>query len=69
MNARMQPLAALNDQARLAVIQALGVVDAARYFHQFTAGSGDYTAQREQLFKGDTVKSIVADIKAQRPPR
>ena len=29
-------------------------------------GCGDYTVEREQLFKGETVESIVASIKAQR---
>ncbi len=29
-------------------------------------GSGDYTREREQRFKHDTVKSIVADIEVQR---
>ncbi|MBK7001026.1 MAG: hypothetical protein IPH35_13935 [Rhodoferax sp.] len=30
------------------------------------AGGGDYTAQREQFFKGESVESILADIKAKR---
>ena len=31
-----------------------------------TDGRGDYTVEREQLFQGETVESIVAAIKAQR---
>ncbi len=29
-------------------------------------GGGDYTAPREQFFKGETVESVLAEIKAQR---
>ena len=31
-----------------------------------TDGRGDYTVEREQLFEGETVESIVSAIKAQR---
>jgi hypothetical protein len=48
------------------LMTALGVVDTLRFLNQFRAGSGDYTTEREQLFKGESVKSIVAGIKAQR---
>jgi predicted sugar kinase len=41
-------------------------VDAMRFLNQFQVGSGDYTEEREELFQNDTVKSIVAVIKAQR---
>jgi len=55
-------------QARIRVeTEAVFAVLAAVQSRQVTlAGSGDYSAEREQLFTGGTVKSIVAEIKAQK---
>lgn len=66
MSVHIQPLAEINDRAKSALLQALGVADTMRFLNQFRAGSGDYVAEREQLFKGESVKSIIAGIKAQR---
>jgi len=66
MNAVIQPLSEVNQRAKNILIQELGAVDAMRFLNQFQVGSGDYTAEREQLFKDDTVKSIVAAIRAPR---
>ena len=66
MSVHIQPLAELTDRARNALVQELGVIDALRFLNQFRAGNGNYTAEREQLFKAETVKSLVAGIKAQR---
>jgi hypothetical protein len=40
-----------------------------RFLNQFQVGNGDYTVERAELFKQDTVKSIVAAIKAKRESR
>lgn len=66
MSAHIQPIAELTDRAKNALVQELGAIDAMRFLNQLRAGNGDYTAQREDIFKNDTVKSIVAGIKAQR---
>ena len=66
MSVHIQPIAKLTHRATHALIQELGVVDAIRFLNQFRAGSGNYTVEREQLFEGQSVKDIVADIKAQR---
>ena len=66
MNAVIQPLSEVNQRAKNILIQELGAVDAMRFLNQFQVGSGDYTAERAQLFKDDTVKSILAGIRAQR---
>ena len=47
-------------------MKELGAANAMRFLTQFRAGYGDYTAEREQLFENDTVKSIVAGINAKR---
>ena len=66
MTVHIQPLSEVSSRAKNALVQELGVIDTLRFLHQFRAGSGDYTAEREQLFKGESVKSTLAGIKAQR---
>ena len=66
MSFYIQSLSEITSRAKGALIQELGVVDTLRFLSQFRAGSGDYTTEREHLFKGETVRSIVADIKAER---
>jgi len=65
MTAVIQPLTEISQRARNVLIQELGVTDAMRFLNQFQVGSGDYTREREQLFKHDTVESIVSAIKVQ----
>lgn len=67
MSAVIQPLAEISQRAKSVLIQELGVVDAMRFLNQFQVGSGDFTVERTQLFHDDTVKDIVASIKARRP--
>ena len=62
----IQPIADVTNRAKHVLIQELGVIDTMRFLNQFRMGDGDYTVGRESLFKNDSVKSIVADIKAQR---
>lgn len=66
MSVQIQPLKEITSRAQNALIRELGVVDTLRFLNQFRAGSGDYTMEREELFKAESVKSIVAEIKAQR---
>jgi hypothetical protein len=66
MNVNIQPLSELTNRATNALVKELGAVDTLRFLSQFRAGSGNYTAEREQLFKGESVQSIVANIKAKR---
>ena len=66
MSVVVQPLFEVSQRARSVLIQELGVIDAMRFLTQFQMGSGDYSSEREKLFKDDTVKSIVTEIKARR---
>ena len=66
MSIHIPPMSEVTQRARNALIQELGVIDAMRFLNQFRAGNGDYTIERDTLFKGETVKSILADIKALR---
>lgn len=66
MNFMLQPASVLSDRAREVLIRELGVVDAMRFLSQFRVGSGNYTAERQQLYAGETVASLSAAIKQQR---
>jgi hypothetical protein len=66
MSVHIQPISELTNRAKQALVQELGVIDAMRFLNQFMPGNGDFTVEREQLFKGESVKSIVAGIKAKR---
>ncbi len=50
MNVPTHPLAEVTERAIRALVRELGVADTARFLHQFGAGYGDYTAERDALF-------------------
>lgn len=66
MTARIQPISEIDRRAKDALIREVGVIDTIRFLNQFRAGSGDYTVERERLFKGMTAKEIIAEIKSRR---
>lgn len=66
MSISMQPISELTGRATQALVQELGIVDTIRFLNQLRAGSGDYTTEREKLFKSESVKSIAAAIKTRR---
>lgn len=62
----MSTLHEINQKAQRALRSALDPVEYARYHQQFSTGSGDYTAERQQVTENDaaTVSQRVAEIKA-----
>ncbi len=58
-----RPLAQLTAEAMRILYREIGIVDTLRFINQYTAGCGDYTAQREELFVGMTLDNIVSEIK------
>ena len=56
------PLAELHTRALRVLIQEIGVVNTARFIHQYTHGFGDYTQEREYLFSDLTIDEIVAAV-------
>jgi hypothetical protein len=63
---RIKSLAQINDEARRLLYHELGVVDAIRFFNQFTTGHGDYTRDRDSWQEGLTVEQIVKEIEDRR---
>ncbi len=59
---QIKPLVEINQKAIRVLYRELGVVDAVRFLKQFTAGYGDYTEERRQLFKEEKLEDILAEI-------
>jgi len=66
MSARIQLIADLNERATEVLVREVGIVNTIRFLNQFRAGSGNYTAEREDLFKGMSVRDIVDGIEEHR---
>ena len=58
-----KPLAEITQDALRVLCREIGVVNTVRFVGQFTAGYGNYTEEREQLFADMTLDDIVSQIK------
>ena len=68
MIVKNKPLAEVSQRAIEILCRELGAVDTVRFINQFTTGHGDYTLERDDLFAGETLDQIIADIKRSKPP-
>jgi hypothetical protein len=66
MITEVKPLAEINQQAIRLLYQELGLVNAIRFLKQFTVGFGDYTQERDELFKDKTLDEIAGEIEKKR---
>ena len=64
MTVQMKSLSEITQQALALLSKELGIVDTVRFLNQFTAGYGDYTEEREVLFKDLTLEEILSAIKS-----
>jgi hypothetical protein len=67
MNVQAKPLSEITRQAIDLLSKEMGIVDTVRFLNQFTTGYGNYTEEREDLFKDMTLDEILATMK--KPPR
>jgi len=63
MNVQTKPLSEITRQAIDLLSKEMGIVDTVRFLNQFTTGYGNYTDEREDLFKDLTLDEILATIK------
>ena len=49
-----------------ALCERLGVADALRFVQQFDLGRGDYTREREEFLKKDTLDSLHRELEERR---
>jgi hypothetical protein len=63
MSVQVKPLSELTRQAIDLLSKEMGIVDTVRFLNQFTTGYGNYTEEREALFKDLTLDEILATLK------
>src|SRR5207245_1205619 len=59
MNAHPKPLAEVTHVAVQELINKVGIVDTIRFLNQFSTGYGDYTKERDQLFRDLTLDELL----------
>jgi hypothetical protein len=63
MNVQAKPLSEITRNAIDLLSKEMGIVDTVRFLNQFTTGYGDYTKERDALFKDLTLDDVLAAIK------
>ena len=63
MNIQAKPLNEITRQAIDLLSKEMGIADTVRFLNQFTTGYGNYTAEREALFKDMTLDEVLAAVK------
>lgn len=66
MVVQTRPLAEVTQTAIRVLCRELGLADTMRFVGQFTVGYGDYTAERDELFKDMSLDDMIAGIKRRR---
>jgi len=69
VNAEIEPLDELNDEALQLLMIELGGAKTARFLQQFTTGSGDYTEDRKELLKDWTLDDVLEETRRRRNNR
>lgn len=63
MTIQAKPLSEITQQAIELLSKELGVAATVRFLGQFTAGYGNYTEEREALFKDLTLDQVLAAMR------
>ena len=66
MTVKTRPLTEVARQALEVLTRELGAADTARFIGQFTAGTGDYTRDRDAMFDGQSLDQLVSAIQARK---
>lgn len=66
MMAVTKPLTEVTQEAITLLLREIGVVNTVRFLNQYSAGYGQYVAEREQLFGHLTLDEIINEIKQDR---
>ena len=57
----------LAKMAKRALCAELGVANTIRFLQEYSHGDGNYTVEREALYKDKTLKDLLTEIKTNRP--
>jgi hypothetical protein len=63
MTVETKPLSVITQQAIELLCKEIGIVNTLRFLNQVTTGYGDYTQEREALFKDLTLNEILSATK------
>lgn len=63
MNVQTKPLSQITQQAIALLCKEIGIADTVRFLNQFTTGYGNYTEERDDLFKDMTLDDILSAMK------
>jgi len=64
MNVQAKPLSEITQQAIDLLLTEMGIVNTLRFLNQFTTGYGDYTQERQALFKDRRLDELLAAMKS-----
>jgi hypothetical protein len=68
MSIAARPLAETTQKAIAVLSRELGIVDTVRFLTQFSAGFGNYTRDRDTLFRNLAMEDILSEIRRTRRP-
>jgi hypothetical protein len=63
MSMAAKPLAETTHKAIAVLSKELGIVETVRFLTQFGTGFGDYTRERDTIFRGLTMDNILSEIR------
>ena len=63
MNIQAKPLSEITQEAEDLLFKEIGIVRTVRFLNQFTIGYGNYTEEREALFKGITLEQVLTSTR------
>ena len=66
MTVTEKPLSEITREALDVLSREIGIVNTVRFVNQFTTGYGNYTEERERIFRDMTLDDMVAEIKKMR---
>lgn len=69
MRLKIKPPDEVNEEAVRVLTRELGVANTVRFLQQFTTGSGNYTEERKELFKGQSLDDLLERIRKHRKER
>lgn len=69
MNVAAKALAETTHKAITVLAKELGIVETVRFLSQFSTGFGDYTRDRDTIFRGLTMDAILSEIRRTRRRR
>jgi len=69
MTAQAKTLHEITNDAIHLLCQQMGVANTVRFLNQFIAGYGNYTVERDELFRDMSLGDVLSEIRKQRSSR